>query len=420
MVRQNHDLKGTLKTDVLVIGSGLAGLLATLKLLESKASVVLVCKGGLADSNSALAQGGLAASSDTNAFDSCQLHLADTIKSGAGLVDEKAAQAIIFDGNKLIKELTRLGVEFDCNSNGALSLAREGGHCQPRVLHKSDTTGNAVISPLLRKLKEYGNETDNIKGLTILENTSAVSLLKKDGACVGAQLSGNHGQFSVFADHTILATGGLGRIYARTTNPMIATGDGIALAYRAGASLVDMEFVQFHPTTLALKGAPPFLISEAVRGAGAVLLDAYGKPFMSRFSSDGELATRDIVARAIHTIMQEQSQPTVFLDLRPIGAKALSSTFPNILNVVRQYGIDPQLQPIPISPAAHYFMGGIMTNIQGNTSVAQLCAIGECASTGLHGANRLASNSLLEAGVMALRVADSLTVAIHLLVNLLL
>ena len=210
------------------------------------------------------------------------------------------------------------------------------------------------------------------------------------------------------APHTVLATGGVGQLYQRTTNPAVATGDGIALAYRAGAKLADMEFVQFHPTALCKDGAPPFLISEAVRGAGAILVDHRGRRFVKRIHQDGELATRDIVARAIHTVMHDHGLSSVNLDLRPIGSEQIAAKFPTILKRCAEYGIDILKEPIPIAPAAHYFMGGIDADVDGNTSLPGLYAIGECACTGLHGANRLASNSLLEAGVTALRLADCL------------
>lgn len=395
-----------LKTDFLVVGSGLAGLLATLKLAEAGASVVLACKGVLKDSNSSFAQGGVAASLPANQFDSPELHFEDTIRAGCGLVDETAAREVIFAGQSLIGDLANLGVGFDTDDNGVLSLSREGGHSRPRVLHNKDATGRSITSALIERLEEralFGRGD-----VIILENAFVQSLLLKDETCLGAQLALNGRSISVLAPQTILATGGLGQLYSRTTNPKVATGDGIALAYRAGASLIDMEFVQFHPTVLALAGAPAFLISEAVRGAGAALLDLNGERFMTRFHTDGELATRDVVARAMHSVMNSQNASCVLLDLKPIGVSRLCQQFPNIIATVRQFGIDPLTQEIPVSPAAHYFMGGIMTDLDGNTSVAGLSAIGECASIGLHGANRLASNSLLEAGVMATRAANYL------------
>ncbi|PWT95431.1 MAG: L-aspartate oxidase [Candidatus Melainabacteria bacterium] len=404
MKTSTSQLSKLIRTDFLVIGSGLAGLLAALKLGEAGADVVIASKECLQDSNTSFAQGGLAVSLPSNQFDSPELHFADTLKSGCGLVDPLAAHEIIFAGTELIEELARFGVHFDSDGNGGLSLSFEGGHSRPRVVHDKDATGRSITHSLILTIKELAKKGN----VHILEDAFSQSLLLRDQVCLGAQLEVNKRTLSVIAGHTILATGGLGQIYARTTNPAIATGDGIALAYKSGAALVDMEFVQFHPTALAVNGAPAFLISEAVRGAGAILTDQRGKPFMAEFHKDRELATRDIVARAIQSVMQREGTNEVLLDLTPIGSKKLLSQFPNIVKTVRQFGIDALKEPIPVSPAAHYFMGGIMTDVNGNTTVKGLSAIGECASTGLHGANRLASNSLLEAGVMAVKSAEYL------------
>jgi len=230
-------------------------------------------------------------------------------------------------------------------------------------------------------------------------------LINYEQVCVGAYIETQGERLRILSQHTVLATGGLGQVFSRTSNPAIATGDGIALAYRAGADLVDLEFVQFHPTALDLPNAPAFLLSEAVRGAGGLLLDANGDRFMPRFHKDAELATRDIVARAIHSVMEAQEGKPVYLDLRPIGAESLEERFPAIVSACRRWGVDPLDQPVPVSPAAHYSMGGIMADVNGRTSIERLYAIGECASSGLHGANRLASNSLLEAGVMAINLS---------------
>ncbi|HEY9776133.1 MAG TPA: L-aspartate oxidase [Planktothrix sp.] len=394
--------------DVLIVGSGLAGLLLALKLAEqSNKSIVLASKGLLMDSNSSFAQGGLAAVTNTNAFDSPDAHLIDTLKSGAELADPYTAESIIFGGAELIAELSRHGVNFDKTGAGGYELALEGGHSQARVLHSKDTTGRAVTSILSEKVKELSQKRENFR---IIENAFAQDLFVVDGSCCGANLRcDQEGELCVFAPYTVLATGGVGQVFQRTTNPLVATGDGIALAYRAGARLIDMEFVQFHPTALCLEGKPAFLISEAVRGAGAILTDHNGKRFMKRFHHDAELATRDIVARSIHTVMHEYGLPNVHLDLRPIGQANIKSKFPNILKTCASYGIDILEQPIPIAPAAHYFMGGIEATVTGRTSLDGLFALGECACTGLHGANRLASNSLLEAGVMAIKLAEHLS-----------
>ncbi len=395
-----------MKVDVLILGTGLAGMLLALELAECRdISIALVSKGSLADSNSSYAQGGVASALPANPFDSPFAHLADTLKSGAGLTDRRAAESIIFGGARLISELDRFGVEFDRNVDGKYSLALEGGHSQSRVLHNKDATGRAITSVLGERIRQCSRHHRNI---VILEETVACDLITSEQQCIGARLRSAYDYIDVFAARTVLATGGAGRIFSRTTNPEIATADGVALAYRAGAKLADMEFVQFHPTALSLPGAPAFLISEAVRGAGAVLLDHRGQRFMQRFHKDGELATRDVVARAIHTVMKEHELPSIALDMRPIGSDAISKRFPNIVKTCLQFGLNVLSEPIPVSPAAHYFMGGVMTDVNGQTSLDGLYAIGECACTGLHGANRLASNSLLEAGVMAINLGAEL------------
>jgi len=398
-------IASVIDTDVLIVGSGIAGLMLALRLQSADLKVVLVSKAALSDSNSSWAQGGVAAVTGANPFDSPEAHLIDTIKSGAGLTDVEVAKSIIFDGHRLIAELDRLGVAFEKNPAGKYDLALEGGHKQARVVHNKDTTGKSITEALSEKLwlAAVGN-----KNLIILENTTAIELRTSNEGCCGATLLNDDSKIEVRATHTVLATGGAGQIFERTTNPLVATADGIALAYRAGAVLSDLEFVQFHPTALRLHNAPSFLITEAARGAGATLLDHKGQRFVKRFHEDGELATRDIVARAIHSVMTENDLEQVYLDMRPIGAEQIKNRFPNILQTCSQYGIDLLTQPIPVAPAAHYMMGGIKATVAGRTSMKGLSAIGECACTGLHGANRLASNSLLEAGVMALNLGDEL------------
>lgn len=393
-----------MSADVLILGSGLAGLMLALKLAEAGASVIVASKGGLSDSNTSQAQGGVAAVLPDSTSDSFESHLADTVKAGAGLVDEMVARRIIKEGPSLIRQLRELGVRFAVSLSGALELAREGGHAQARVLHSKDATGRAITEALLARLNRCPN-------VLALKNTTAVELLFGFDRCLGALVLFQGKPTAVWAGRVVLATGGAGRVFARTTNPEVATGDGLALAYRAGARLADLEFVQFHPTALYKPGCPAFLVSEAVRGAGAVLVDARGQRFAHRFHPEGELATRDVVARAMVAVMDEQKIPCVWLDLRPIGSLALERRFPNIVERCRQYGIDPVREPVPVSPAAHYFMGGVWTDEYGRTTLPGLYAIGECASTGLHGANRLASNSLLEAGVMAMRLAGHLASA---------
>ncbi|MBX9877499.1 MAG: L-aspartate oxidase [Candidatus Obscuribacterales bacterium] len=389
----------SLKFDSLVVGSGLAGLLSALELANQGQSVALVSKGALVESNTSWAQGGLAAVTPASFLDSPEKHFQDTIKSGAGLTDQLTAWLIIRDGAKLVEKLGQLGVNFDIRENKTFDLALEGGHRQPRVLHCKDTTGRSITTALAEHVRSHAN-------ITVLEHCAALDLIVQENNCLGAYFINGKSTITILANNTLLASGGIGQVFSRTTNPLVATGDGIAMAYRAGAALADMEFVQFHPTALFVKDAPAFLISEAVRGAGAILTDDNEEPFMHRFHENGELATRDIVARAIHTTIRRQAKPYVYLDMRPIGIEKLAERFPHIINNCRHWGIDPLIQPVPVAPAAHYFMGGILTNVDGQTSVDNLYAIGECAANGLHGANRLASNSLLEAGVMAIRVTQ--------------
>jgi L-aspartate oxidase len=399
-MKTEHDF---IAKDVLIIGSGLAGLLTALELLEHNMSVLIVTKGSLIDSNTSFAQGGLAAV--TSLPDSKETHLEDTLKAGAGLTDIAVAKTIINEGEALIEALLKYGVQFDHKNGNSFDLSREAGHSYARVLHNKDATGRSISHNLASAvLSQQDKKRSQKTSLSILENTCATDLIVNDGRCVGARLKSGNSLQSVLANFVVLATGGIGQVFARTTNPPIATGDGVALAFRAGARLIDMEFVQFHPTALYLAGAPVFLISEAVRGAGAILLDAQGERFAFKFHPDGELATRDVVARAIHKTMEEQGTKNVYLDLRPIG-KELSTRFPHIVKTCSKFGINPEREPLPVCPAAHYFMGGIASTLDGLTSVPGLYAIGECASTGMHGANRLASNSLLEAGVMGMQVA---------------
>ncbi len=392
-------------TDVLIIGSGLAGLLTTIELVDKGASVVLATKGPLAASNSTYAQGGLAAVVPSHLDDSVNRHLQDTLKSGAGLTDAKVAERMVSSGQALIDRLTSLGVIFDCE-NGNFQLAREGGHSHARVLHNKDATGRSITSGLIEAL----NSRIATGRLQVMENVQATRLLLSSGNAAGAEFIDvrTNKPISVRSATTVLATGGAGQVFARTTNPKVATADGIALAFRAGAALCDLEFYQFHPTALCLPGAPPFLISEAVRGEGAILLDGNGNRFMPSFHPDAELATRDVVSRAIHSTMMSQDISNVWLDFKPIGDDNLAKRFPQIVAALSKHNIDPQKQPVPVCPAAHYYMGGIEATVEGRTSITGLYAIGECASTGLHGANRLASNSLLEAGVMAMRAATDI------------
>lgn len=400
-----------IETDILIIGSGLAGLLLAIDLVQSGASIVLACKGNLSQSNSTMAQGGVAAVVGQSCFDSCQAHLADTIAAGHGLTDHAVARSIIGEGASLVLYLAQLGVHFDLESPGNFALAREGGHSFARILHNKDATGQAITGALIEKIHGLQKQNDS-KKLLVLENAFARDFLIENDCCTGAVFSAENGdRMTVLAPHAVLATGGAGQIFSRTTNPYVATGDGIAMAYRAGAVLADLEFMQFHPTAFSSAGAPAFLITEAVRGAGAHLVDHEGKRFAFNYHKDGELATRDIVSRAIYSTMAAKNIESVFLDMRPIGSATILEQFPNIVANCRQYGIDPVKEVVPVSPAAHYLMGGILTDLSGRTSISGLYAIGECASTGLHGANRLASNSLLEAGVIAMHLGRILSLS---------
>lgn len=405
------ELHTTKKVDAVIIGSGLAGLLLAHELVAGGRRVLIATKGELLDSNTRYAQGGLAAVLKESVTDSRQAHLQDTIKSGAGLVDEAVAEEIITGGAELIQKLSELGVQFDKTEAGSPSLHLEGGHSSARVLHSKDTTGKTIAEGLVRALREKAANEHNLERPVILENAFALDLLFYQASplapriVTGVLLLTEEGIVSVAASHIVLATGGAGQIFTRTTNPSVATGDGIALAARAGAKLADLEFIQFHPTAFCKEGFPAFLISEAARGQGAILVDDRNHRFAFDFHKEGELATRDTVAKAIHQTMIARDLPSVYLDLRPIGADNIEAKFPNIVSTLRELGVDPVKQLVPVCPAAHYYMGGIAADATGHTSLQSLYAVGECASTGLHGANRLASNSLLEAGVMALKLA---------------
>ncbi len=351
----------TKKVDVAIIGSGLAGLLLAHELVAAGRRVLVATKAGLLDSNTRYAQGGLAAVLKDSVTDSRQAHLEDTIKSGAGLVDEAVAEQIINGGAELVSKLTQLGVNFDkTEENHVYSLHLEGGHTSPRVLHSKDTTGKAIAEGLANSLKAKAANEENLERPIIFENAFALDLLNYQATplaprvVTGVLFLTEDGLVSVAASHVVLATGGAGQIFARTTNPSVATGDGIALAARAGAKLADLEFVQFHPTAFFKEGHPAFLISEAVRGQGAILVDDRNRRFAFDFHKDGELATRDTVAKAIHQTMDERDLDSVFLDLRPIGAENIERKFPNIVRTLRQLGVDPLKEAIPVCPAAHY------------------------------------------------------------------
>lgn len=387
MSRQRH---------IIVVGSGIAGLIAALR-LSGRSRVTLVTKSEIAESNTRWAQGGIAAAMFPD--DSIAEHVADTIRAGAGLCNQEAVEVLCSEGPARIKDLIRLGVAFD-ERDGNLARGLEAAHSRARVLHaQGDATGLSIETALVRALR-----TSDVE---VLEHTFACDLDVSDGRIAGLQIIVKSGERRrLEADAVILASGGAGHMYLHTTNPAGATGDGTAMALRAGAQLADFEFYQFHPTALALPGT--FLVSEAVRGEGAILLDAHGHRFMQTLHPDAELAPRDVVARGIAMQMAAQGGQPVLLDATKLGAKFLARRFPSIDAACHARGLEWATKPIPVTPAAHYWMGGVRTDLWGRTSVPGLFAVGEVACTGVHGANRLASNSLLESLVFSWRCADLL------------
>ncbi len=374
------------KFDVLVIGAGAAGLYTALCLPEHL-HVGLINKNILPVSASDWAQGGIAAAIAPE--DSAALHVQDTLAAGAGLCDLEAVKFLVEEAPACIDSLVKMGVAFD-RTGPDLALTLEAAHSRRRVLHSADTTGKAVISTLTAKVLSR-------KNIQLISPAFALSLwLDKNGRCQGISSICDSRVKWLRAEAVVLATGGGGQVFAQTTNPSVSTGDGVAIAWRAGALLRDLEFVQFHPTALSKTGAPRFLISEAVRGEGAHLVDSKGYRFAFDYHPSGELAPRDVVSRAIFSHLQKTGEPHVWLDLRSIAVDRLRYRFPNIIQVCADWGIDIFSEPIPVTPAAHYWMGGIVADKFNQTSIPGLYAVGETASTGVHGANRLASNSLLE------------------------
>jgi len=381
---------------VVVVGSGIAGLIAALE-ISRKHQVMLVTKAELVESNTRYAQGGIAAAMADD--DTVAEHVADTLIAGAGLNCKAAVEVLCAEGPERIRDLIRLGVAFD-KKNGELARGMEAAHSHARVLHAGgDATGYAIESALVRAVREAEIE--------VLEHTFARELLMERGRVVAlAVIDGNGIERSLAAKAVVLASGGAGQLYPHTTNPAVATGDGVAMALRAGAQVADVEFYQFHPTALAVGGN--FLISEAVRGDGAVLRDVDGQRFMFDIDPRGELAPRDVVARGIASQMFKQDGKPVWLDATAMGPEFLAERFPTIDKAAKSYGFDWGKEWIPVTPAAHYWMGGIRTDLWGRTSLPGLFAVGETACTGVHGANRLASNSLLESLVFAWRCAEVL------------
>ena len=384
------------QVDFLVIGAGIAGLSAAIRLARS-GSVLIVTKEELAESNTAYAQGGIAVAMGGN--EDVALHFEDTLAAGDGLVNPHAARVLVEQGPQRVQELLDWGTAFD-REGGELMLTREGAHSRSRILHaKGDATGKEIAVSLLRHVRAIPN-------IRLMEWTTGIDLLLEDRRLTGATLlDGEGGILTVHARATLLASGGAGQVYSDTTNPAVATGDGIAMAYRAGAAISDMEFYQFHPTAFSQPGAPRFLMSEALRGEGAYLINSAGERFMQRYHPLLELAPRDVVARAITL---ESMDGSVYLDMRHVR-KDLHARFPGISLFLAKYRLELNRDLIPVRPAAHYLMGGILTDIQGHTTLQGLYAAGEAACTGVHGANRLASNSLLEGLVFGALAADAMS-----------
>lgn len=398
------------QTDFLVIGSGIAGLTYALKVAEH-GRVTVITKSSEEESNTKYAQGGIAGV--LQGEDSFESHIADTLAAGAGLCDEQVVRTVVTEGAQRIREIIAWGTRFDRKGDGSYDLAKEGGHSRHRVLHFKDSTGNEIERALLEEVHRHPS-------ITVYSHYYAVDLITQHHLgeevnsstpgieCYGAYVINTRTGLveTVLSRVTLVASGGLGQVYQSTTNPVIATGDGIAMVYRAKGRVRDMEFIQFHPTALYHPGeSPSFLISEAVRGFGAVLRLKDGSEFMQRYDPRKSLAPRDIVARAIDHEMKLSGEEHVYLDCRGLDAAGFEAHFPNILAKCKSVGVDPFREMIPVVPAAHYVCGGIEVDAFGETSISGLFAAGECARTGLHGANRLASNSLLEALVYAHRAA---------------
>lgn len=397
-----------IKTDTLIVGGGIAGLTTALKIAQFS-KVVLISKGNLLEANSYHAQGGIA--SVLSEEDSFEKHVEDTLIAGAGLCKKDIVRTVVEGGPKAIKELIDLGVKFTVDdSSKSYHLTKEGGHSERRVIHSEDLTGKAVMDALIYAV----NQNENI---TTLENQFAIDLITTDkhapvfgkNLCLGAYILdiSSDAIYTVRSARTIIATGGHGKVYLYTSNPDLATGDGLAMGWRAGCKIANLEFMQFHPTCLYHPQARTFLVSEAVRGEGGILKNSKGEEFMKKYHELGSLAPRDVVARAIDLELKESGDSFVYLDAVGIGEQRIKSHFPNIYKTCLDYGIDMTQDPIPVVPAAHYSCGGIVVDENSKTNIEGLYALGEVACTGLHGANRLASNSLLEAIVYSDIVAAS-------------
>lgn len=394
----------TLQADFLIIGSGIAGLRAAVE-LAAAGDVLILTKAEPREGNTGYAQGGIAAAVGPD--DSPELHAADTLAAGDGLCDERAVRVLVEDGPQYVRELMDWGAAFDREASGAPALAIEGAHSARRVLHAHDATGREIGRVLWAR-------ASSLPRVKVHAHARVVDLVVEDGRCVGGRFLDEDGSVvDARAGSVLLATGGAGHVFRETTNPPVATGDGVAMAFRAGAAVVDLEFVQFHPTALKLEGHARFLLSEALRGEGARLLNAAGEPFMSRYDPAGDLAPRDRVARGIVRESERTGGP-VFLSLAHLDPAYVHARFPLISETCRLAGLDLARDRVPIGPAAHYLMGGVRTDIDGRTSVEGLFAAGEVACTGVHGANRLASNSLLEGLVFGARAGRAMSARLRL------
>lgn len=388
------------KTDFLIIGSGVAGLRAALE-LSNHGTVTVVTKDVPTESSTEYAQGGIAVALSDE--DTVGIHYEDTLKAGAGLCREKAVKVLVEEGPERIKELIAWGAEFD-REGSKLAFGLEAAHSRKRILHsQGDSTGKELERVLINKVKA----SPSIRRYPF---SFAIDLIVENGTCYGAVIVKDRKPMALLARATVIASGGAGQVYAITTNPQVVTGDGIAMAYRAGAVIQDMEFVQFHPTALFLPSAPHFLLTEALRGEGGKLRNTYEETFMRNYSRQAELAPRDIVSRAMLNEMEKTKSDYVYLDIRHRGAEFIQKRFPRIYATCLRYDLDITKELIPVSPAAHYLMGGIKTDTEGRANIRGLFAAGEAACTGVHGANRLASNSLLEGLVYGKRAGDSASV----------
>ena len=389
-----------IETDFIVIGSGVAGLRSAISLAMSGASVTVLTKDKASESNTEYAQGGVAVVLSEE--DEAVLHEEDTLIAGAGLCDVAAVETLVTDGTKYVRQLIDWGAEFD-REGGKLVFTREAAHSRRRIIHAhGDSTGAEIVRSLIARASIE-------KGINLTPFANTEGLIVEDGQCIGVRFLDPilRAPRELFAKAVILCTGGAGQLFLHTTNPSVATGDGMSMAYFAGAEMADMEFVQFHPTALNLEGAPRFLLSEAMRGEGGILKNKFGERFMPRYDKRAELAPRDIVSRSIVAEMRRTGTRNVFLDMTSLSEEFLTHRFPMIFETCERFGLNIAKDPLPVSPASHYFMGGVRTDLWGRSTVPGLYAAGEVSCTGVHGANRLASNSLLEGLVFGARAGEA-------------